>query len=804
MLMSRCLTRLSALQQPGCVNHCAVEGSTGGIGLLSCDLSRGLCHVISSRLLYTQPDPQETGSSAGLTSEERLPAADLSGTALDTKRLAPLADGSATASSGGTTVLATIVAEQLQQPLWKMRIHRPFLEVDYQERFSATGRIPHNAQRRELAPSSREVGIAQSVQAALEPLFAKGFAARCQVSGTLISSNGESDPEPLAINAASAAISASSIPWQGPLGAVRVAKLGSGEWVFNPSVRQQKGAALSLLYAGTRDACTRLELQGRNAAAEDVASALDQAAERVAALLEQQQRQGAASPPAKRDMPSILPDPAALHNITRYGRELVESIYQDTSLSHAERTAALQRGRGALEATLRAKGMFRLEHMRVPNSGTASPRDIDLGWEQLQAAALQTLVLERNARPDGRGLSDLRELRCEVGCLPVVHGSALVSPGSSQVLSVATVGNDQDSLNIETALGQEMSSFIAHFSCPAFAINEMKARHGEVKRIEVEGGRLLQMALSSVVPRGRKFPFAVRLTTDVLADDGSAAMTAVSSASLALTNAGVQLSAPVAGVTVGLIVREGEGKVSEWELVTDPGSLEEGLGHMQLHAAGTTHGLTALQLACNGSGGVPLDIVRAAVAKAAQGLPAQLKALEAAMHQATQTGPVCGSLEVGKDNLRRIIGPQGSVIRGLEADSASRLSIDDTGLVHIYSPGQDNYQTAVSLIEGITGAAIKEGSVYKVRVVKLMDYGAFVELPNGFQALLHISELEHERVKSVEDVLAEGDELDVMCLGRDSRGHVKVSRRALLGRPGEDRQDRQRRVLPMMGIAARS
>ncbi|CAL8469255.1 g8796 [Coccomyxa elongata] len=779
--------------------HCggttnAVEGTLRPAGLASELLANTQTKLREQRrLLQTQrssAEKDEDGLGDGPQGRMARGQVQQLGISLETGELAPLADGAAIARSGSSSVLTAVVCEQPPQPLWKARVYDNFLEVNYQERFSAGGRIPRTALRREMGPTFKEMGVAQLVQSALEPMFEPGFASRCQVHSILVSSEDAGDSEVLAINAAAAALSNSDIPWAGPIAAVRVARLQGKEGsslLVNPSTKQLQQADMSILYAGTAERCTLFELQGRRASLEEVQVAMQAARAALTDLLLQQQSLADSSREHKRSIPSLRADPAALFNASRFGRPAVDAIMTDSSLSHADRSSALRQAREDLEAKLRAMGMFRLEHMRVPGSGCASPKDIDSSWEQIQAAALRFLVLSGHARPDGRGFKDARQPSSRVAFLNAVHGSALLNLGSTQVMSVATVGNDQDGLITDTVHGPENKRFLAHFTCPSFALNEMKARSGDAKRAEVAGSRILEAALSGVVPRDKHFPFTVRLTADVLALDGSAASAAVTSGSLALINAGVPITAPVAGVSIGLVCEEGigeEGNEAEgWEVLVDAGGLEEDLGAMQLTAAGTREGFTLLQLNAFMPGGIPVHILEAGVAAASRALPGQLDYLESVIKQDMVQRAHFSEIEVGKDNIKRVIGTQGSNVKALEADTGAKVVVRDEGIVNLYAPTKDKYTAAETLLETFTGADVKEGVKYKVRVVRLMDYGAFVELPNGFQALLHISELAHHKVRSVEDELEEGEELQVLCQGRDSRGHVKVSRKALLPLP---------------------
>ncbi|KAL4429595.1 hypothetical protein ABPG77_008644 [Micractinium sp. CCAP 211/92] len=718
--------------------------------------------------------------------------------AFETGKLARLAAGSCLVRVADTSVLA---AATCQPPPWSRRDAQQLqFEVEYREKLYAVGRIPSTYNKREGAAKEHEVLAGRRIDRALRPLFPKGFALDAAVFASVLSADGTADPDVLAICAASAALQCSPLPWAGPVGAARAALLPGGELVVSPSVAQQEAAALNVLVACTADRVTMLEAEGDQIPEADFLRALRAAVEAAQQLVEPQRQLAQQTGRQTQQAQLAGADSAAVSKVADLAAGPVEAILRNGSLTKSSRAQALQQAKEEVLEQLKASGAFRTEFARVPGSGCVSPADLEHAFSAVLAATLRRLALEEGWRCDGRGPIDLRPVHCEVDSVPVVHGSALFTRGETQSLCTVTVGRRGEQQRSESLLGGESSKrLFVNYSFPAFAVGDTSI--GGLRR-EMGHSELAERALLPVLPDDAAFPFSLRLNADTLASSGSSSMAAVCGGSLALADAGVPLKALVAGVTVGLVTDSAwdgaarklppasaaapaeSAPVGRYELLTDQLGMEDQLGDMDLKVAGGRRGITACQLDVKLPGGVPLSILEEALAAAARARAKLLTVMEAALpKERAPSAPVFGSVRIPEGMIGRVIGKEGCELKALEQQFDARLEIGDSGLVSIFAPTLEDYKGARSRVLDLSGESVQEGQVYRGTVSRLLDFGAHVTLePSGARAWLHISEVSPQRLRSIEDALREGQQVEVLCLGKDGRGQLRVSRKAVLAR----------------------
>jgi len=713
---------------------------------------------------------------------------------LETGRLARLADGAVVCDSGGTAVLATLVCEPdaaLDKDFLPLqaRPHTPQRfttthsltntprQVDYRERSGAGGRIPATFTRREGAPKDREILAARVVDRALRPLFPRGFYNETQLIVNVLAADGLLEPDALAINAASAALCASSVPWAGPVGAVRLARVG-GVNVLNPRPEVAETAELSILYAGTEDRCLMIEASatGDGVSASVFAQALREAHAAAAALVPAQralaQRAGAPkrAPCAPASPPHML---ACVRSAV--GAQLRALFCEEHGLGKAERAHRMN--------ALKKDAIASLDP--PPN-----PAQAEALFDDICSEVLRALALDKGVRVDGRRLDQLRTISALAGVLPHVHGSSLFERGDTQALATVTVGGLDDAQRLDSLVGPASKRLMLHYGFPPFSVNET-GKINQPSRREIGHGALAEKALTGSLPSPETFPFAVRVNSETLASNGSSSMAAVCAGSMAMMDAGVPLGRHVAGISIGLIMEEdAQGQVTRHVLLTDIQGLEDHLGDMDWKLAGTREGITAAQLDVKPQG-VPLEILIEALQPASVARGAILDVLAAAIAapsaDARPSAPRFQTLPVPRDQLGRLIGPGGSTVKDIERRTGCKLTVQDkeaASRVAVFAPDAASLAAAVAAIELAIGGGAKVGATYKGRVVSLREFGAFVELqPSGEQGLLHISEVSHARTERIEDAVTMEQELEVLVLAKDPAGKLKLSIKALTQPP---------------------
>jgi len=675
---------------------------------------------------------------------------------IEVGRLAKQADGAALVSYGETMLLVTAVAAK------SGREGLDFfpLTCDYQERTFAAGKIPGGFFKREGRPSEKEVLTSRLIDRPIRPLFPDGFRAETQVIATVLSHDRENDPDIVAILGASAALQVSDIPFNGPIAAIRMGCM-NGQLVVNPTQTQLEQTTLNLVVAGSRDGIVMVE-GGAKMLSEDVMlDALFTAHQEMQRLLDMQDELQHALGRPKRTVSTAAFDAALFGQVEAQLRPRVDAAFRLGTKQ--ERAAAV---RQAEEEVLGALAQ------EVPER-SSDLRDM---CEEVKSRVMRQAIVAEGRRVDGRGLTDIRSISCEVGVLPRTHGSALFARGETQALAVATLGTSSDEQKIDALIGEHYKKFMLHYNFPPFSVGEVKFLRSPGRR-EIGHGALAERALQAVLPTEDEFPYTIRVVSEILESNGSSSMATVCGGSLSLMDAGVPIKAPVAGIAMGLI-KEGD----EVRVLSDILGDEDHLGDMDFKVAGSADGITALQMDIK-IGRVTRDIMRAALYQARDGRLHILKAMAATLARPrtdiSSHAPRITTLKIRPDKIRDVIGPGGKVIRSIIEETGVKIDVEDDGTVLVASTDGASMQRAIDLIRGITAEA-EVGKIYNGTVKKIVDFGAFVEILPGTDGLLHISQIGPGRVKSVSDVLKEGDHITVKVLEVDKQGKIRLSRKELL------------------------
>ena len=680
---------------------------------------------------------------------------------LETGRVAKQADGSIWASYGDTVVLATAVASQTARP----GVDFLPLTVDYQEKTYAAGKIPGGYFKREGRPSEKEVLTSRLIDRPLRPLFPEGYYFETQVIASVLSADKTGSSDVIGITAASAALSISNIPFQGPVAGVKIGRV-NGELVVNPDLETMEKSELHLVVAGTADAVMMVEA-GANELSEAVmlqALALAHAEIKkiVAKISELAQKVGN----KKREVTVEEIDATLASKV----RELVAQPIRAAILI-PNKTMRQER----LDQVL-AEAVERFKNPDDPNC----ERHIKLVFHGLEYTEVRSMILEKRSRADGRGPTDIRPITCEVGVLPRTHGSALFTRGETQSLAVVTLGTTDDEQRIDALEGEYTRTFMLHYNFPPFSVGEARPLRSPGRR-EVGHGALAERALKPVIPGKDAFPYTLRLVSEILESNGSSSMATVCGGTLAMMDAGVPIKEPVAGIAMGLI-KEGESVM----ILSDILGLEDHLGDMDFKVCGTANGVTALQMDIK-IGGITTTLMQQALEQARAGrlhiLSHMAKALAGARPNLSPFAPRIFTMKVKQDKIRDIIGQGGKTIRGIQADCGVKINIEDTGVVTIASADEASLQKAKDIIGRLT-EEVEVGKVYMGTVRKIMDFGAFVEVLPGTDGLVHISQLAHHRVKAVSEEVAEGDQILVKVLEIDKQGKIRLSRKETMPAPG--------------------
>ena len=685
---------------------------------------------------------------------------------IEVGRMAKQADGAALVRYGETVVLATAVADR------EAKRDTDFfpLTVDYQEKTFAAGKIPGGFFKREGRPSEKEILTCRLIDRSIRPLFADGLRCETQVIATVLSADRENDPDVVAMLATSVALEVSDIPFKGPLAGVRIGRV-QGQWVVNPTQSQLEGSDVDIFLSGSRDALVMVE-GGAGMVPEDmILEALFLGHEAIQPLMAYQAEIKRELGKSKRPVPVVERDRSVVQLVDELARKKILD-----AISIAEK---LERYKRLDEVKTDVLGQALQGHPE-------KEREIKAVFDELKKDCFRQQIVKERRRIDGRGLKDVRPITCEVEILPRTHGSALFTRGETQALVVTTLGTTSDEQKIDALIGEHYKKFMLHYNFPPFSVGEVKFLRGPSRR-DIGHGALAERALLPVLPKEENFPYTLRIVSEVLESNGSTSMATVCGGSLSLMDAGVPISAPVAGIAMGLI-KEG----NEVRVLSDILGDEDHLGDMDFKVAGTREGVTALQMDIKVSG-VSREIMREALYQAREGrigiLDVMNKTISEHRTEISGHAPRIITLKIRPEKIREVIGPGGKVIRGIVEETGVKMDVEDDGTVMIASSDEAATRRAVEMVQRIT-AEPEIGKIYKGTVRKIMDFGAFVEILPGTDGLVHISQLAPERVNRVTDVLKEGDEVMVKVLEIDKQGKIRLSRKEALAESGKAQRSR--------------
>ncbi len=679
---------------------------------------------------------------------------------LETGKLAEQAMGACTVQYGDTIVLATAVGER------EAREGLDFfpLTIEYEERMYAAGKIPGGFIKREGRPTEAATLAARLTDRPIRPLFPKGYRSEVQVIITVLSADQENDPDILSVIGASTALMLSGIPFQGPVAAARVGYI-DGKLVVNPTNQQLADSRMDVVVAGTKAAVMMVEGTVNILPEETVQQAIELAHASFQPVLDLQMQLVEKAGKPRWEVLSPVKDTAAADAVRGFlGTRLHDAIYQSDK---TQRQAAIH----ALGDEVRA-------HFGAQAEGAAVNARAAMGaFEDLEAETVRSAILKDGERPDGRALTEVRPIWCEVGVLPRAHGSAIFTRGQTQILNVLTLGSTSEEQRLDTIGTETIKRYIHHYNFPPYSTGEVKRMRGPGRR-EIGHGALAERALFAVLPTKEAWPYTMRLVSEALSSNGSTSMGSVCGSTLSLMDAGVPIAAPVAGVAMGLIT----GENGQYQVLTDIQGIEDHLGDMDFKVAGTAEGVTAIQMDIKVQG-ITFDIMRKALAQAHEGrmhiLGKMLEVMPASRGEMSKYAPSVISIRIDPSKIGMVIGPGGKNIRALTEQTNTKIDIEDDGSVFISSVDQAGAQQAKEMIERMTAEA-KIGEIYLGKVVRIMPFGAFVELFPGKDGLVHISELETHRVERVEDIVNLGDEINVMVTDIDPQGKISLSRKAVL------------------------
>ncbi|MBM4255785.1 MAG: polyribonucleotide nucleotidyltransferase [Deltaproteobacteria bacterium] len=673
---------------------------------------------------------------------------------IETGRMAKQAGGAAVVSYGETVVLVTVVASSAP------REGTDFfpLTVDYQERTYAAGKIPGGFFKREGRPPEREILTSRLVDRALRPLFPDGFFCETQVVASVLSVDRENDADAIAMIGASAALQVSDIPFHGPIAGVRIGRL-RGSLVVNPLQSQFDQSDINLFVAAGRGTIIMVEGGARVASEEDILEALFLAQDAVKPILDAQDEIARIAGKPKREFVAVPGDAVLANRVRELGAEKLRAGF--TVTGKHERHTAVSAVKKEVQTAL-------------AEDYAGREKEVGAALEELESETLRMMVVRESRRVDGRGLTDIRPITCEVGVLPRTHGSALFTRGETQALVVATLGTSSDEQRVDALVGEQSKRFMLHYNFPPFSVGEVRPLRGPGRR-EIGHGALAERAVLAVVPEASEFPYTLRVVSEVLESNGSSSMATVCGGTLSLMDAGVPIKAPVAGIAMGLI-KEGE----DIRILSDILGDEDHLGDMDFKVAGTTEGVTAVQMDIK-IAGVTKEIMRQALYQARDGrlfiLEQMAKVLAVPRTEASEHAPRILTLKVRPEKIRDLIGPGGKMIRSIIEETGVKIDVEDDGTVYVASADGDSMSKAVDKINRVTAEA-EIGKIYKGTVRKVVDFGAFVEILPGTDGLVHISQLGGGgRIRKVTDVVEEGDEIMVKVLEIDRQGKIRLSHR---------------------------
>lgn len=681
----------------------------------------------------------------------------------ETGKLAKLADGAVLVTSGETSILVTAVSQT------KIREGQTWfpLSVEYKERAAAAGVFPGGYFKREGRPTEKEILTCRMTDRPLRPMFPKGYLYETQIVALLFSADGVNDADILSMNGASAALCISDIPFAEPIGAVRIGRI-DGQFVANPTFTQREDSDLDLVYVGSKTQVIMIEGAADEIPEAEFVKALHFAQEQVAIVIASIEELVAKAGKPKRDYKvTVAKDDLLEIGYEVAGDRIEDAIYAANKVERQQKVGAL---RDEVEATIKE---------RVP---TVTDFEIEQVFEYIQKKAFRISIMEKGVRADGRDVDTLRPLFSESDCVPRVHGSAIFARGETQALATATLAPADERQYFDNyAGGEDSKRFILHYSFPPFSVGEA-GRFGGLNRREIGHGALAERSIAPVIPAEDDFPYAMRVTSEILESNGSSSMATVCAGTMSLLDAGVPLIRPVGGISVGLVTEMDENdNIKEYKTLLDIIGSEDFYGDMDFKLCGTSEGITGYQLDLK-LAGLPLSILEEAIDKAIKGRELVLEKMAATIADPgalSEHAPRIESIKIDPERIGELIGPGGKNIKGIQAESGADVNIDDDGTVHVYASKKEGLDRAVELINQMF-AEIELNKVYTGKIVSTTKFGAFMQVLPGKDGLIHISELAEGRTENTEDVVKTGDEVTAKCIGIDERGRVKMSIRAYL------------------------
>ena len=676
---------------------------------------------------------------------------------VETGRVARQAHGSVLVQYGETVVLVTAVIAD------KKREGVDFLPmtVNYQEMTYAAGRIPGGFFKREGRPSDRETLISRFIDRPLRPLFPKGFRNEIQIIATVLSADQDNDPAILGMIGASSALSLSDIPFDGPIAGAKVGRI-DGEYVLNPTHDELELSDIDLFVAGSENAIIMVEGSAKEVKEREILEAILFGHQSLKPVIDLQKQLREASGMIEKEFDFKKPEEALYEKVRASAQEKLMETFQITDKT---------KRRGRLEEILQQT----LQEFGVEDENTQ--KIVRIVLEEINRKLVRKLILGQKRRIDGRSLSEIRPISCEVGILPRTHGSALFTRGETQVLAVVTFGTSEDEQKINSLTGETYKSFMLHYNFPPFCVGEVSPLRPPSRR-EIGHGALAERAILPILPSNENFPYTIRIVSEVLESNGSSSMATVCGATLSLMDAGVPIKAPVAGIAMGLILEEGEAAVLS-DILGD----EDHFGDMDFKVAGTAQGLTAIQMDIKVRG-ISKEIMEQVLDQAREGrlhiLEKMRETIPEPRKDLSRHAPRIVTLKVKQEKIRDIIGPGGKTIRSIVDQTGVKVDVEDSGIVKLASPNYEAIEKAIYMIKMLT-QEVEVGGLYTGKVKRILGFGAIVEIFPGTDGLVHISQLAESHVREVSDVVKEGDDVLVKVLDIDAQGRIRLSRKAALG-----------------------
>jgi polyribonucleotide nucleotidyltransferase len=686
---------------------------------------------------------------------------------IETGKVARQANGSVIVQYGETVVLITAVTSgQKREGIDFIPLTVNYLEMTY-----AAGKIPGGFFKREGKPSDRETLISRFIDRPLRPLFPKGFQNEIQIIATVLSADLDNDPAILGMIGASAAVTLSDIPFDGPIAGAKVGRI-DGEYVLNPTHDELALSDIDLFVAGSEEAIIMVEGSAKEVKEEEMLEAILFGHQSLKPVIELQKQMKLHLGIESKEFDLQKPEEEIYDKVKTIAQEKLKEAYHIPE---------------KIKRREKLEEIFQFILQEFGAGDEDSKKKVKIVLEEIDRDLVRRLVLEQKQRIDGRGLSDIRPISCEVGILPRTHGSALFTRGETQVLAVVTFGTSEDEQKINSLSGETYKSFMLHYNFPPFCVGEVSPLRSPSRR-EIGHGALAERAILPILPSNEKFPYTIRIVSEVLESNGSSSMATVCGASLSLMDAGVPIKGPVAGIAMGLVLEDGEVAVLS-DILGD----EDHIGDMDFKMAGTAEGITAIQMDIK-IRGVSKEILGRVLDQAREGrlhiLEKMRETIAEPRKDLSRHAPRIVTLQIKQEKIRDIIGPGGKTIRSIIDQTGVKVDVEDSGTVKLASPNYESIEKAIQMIKRLT-QEVEVGGFYTGKVKRILGFGAIVELYPGTDGLIHISQLAEGRIKEVSDILKEGDEVSVKVIDIDAQGRIRLSRKAALREMGQT-ADRKR------------